>query len=225
MNDNQPQLITLKDLINIGFTSECYINNSILNIENDFVSHLNTDLLSYYREKNLPPFAHNKLADATDALLTLITPNEYEVDKFKDDAEYYLNDSDTNTVNINNHFDALEPTPVNAHRQKLKLINQELKKYNQGLFGNGNRMSIGSLSFQLVALQEVIQNLSKSDPEYQEIERKKYKEKIEMKFVKTLYRTWKIFTGTTKSLYTDNEYNNPVSGEFFSLVKMCFLQP
>jgi hypothetical protein len=35
---------------------------------------------------------------------------------------------------------------------------------------------------------------------------------------------WKIFTGARVSLYTTDAIDDSISGEFFNLVKLCFIQ-
>jgi hypothetical protein len=222
MNNKQHSLITLEDLENIGFNSDNYINNSIDGIENDFVAHINTVLQHYYRDKKLTSVSNNKLPDAVDTLLELITSNEYEASIIKANAMQNINDSDVNIDNIISYFEALAPAPVNTHSKKLRLINKALREHNQGLFGGGAKMSIESIFHQLETLQEVIKSLRKSDAEFKELESKQYKSKVELTFIKKLYTTWKTFTGAKKGLYITNEYDDSISGEFFNLVKLCF---
>jgi hypothetical protein len=222
MNNKQHTLITLEDLGTIGFNSDSYINNSIDGIDADFVTHINTVLQHHYRDKNLTSVSNKKLPNAVDALLELITSNEYEANIIKSNAMQNINDSDVNIDNIVSYFEALAPAPVNTHSKKLMLINKALREHNQGLFGGGSQMSIESIFHQLETLQKVIENLSDSDTEFKKLEDKNIKTKLDMEFIKSLYVEWKIFTGATNSLYTTNPIDDSISGEFFNLVKLCF---
>ena len=222
INNKQPNLITLEDLKNIGFNSDSYINNSIDEIEYDFVTHINTTLQHYYRDKKLTSTPNNKLPNAVDTLLDLITSNEYEANTAKSNAMQNINDSDINISNIISYFEALAPAPVNTHNKKLQLINKELRKHNQGLFGGGGSMSIESIFHQLETLQKVMENLRESNAEFKKLENKNVKSELDNELIKSLYTEWKIFTGAKKALYTTNPIDDSISGEFFNLVKLCF---
>ncbi len=224
MKSKLQQLITVQDLKGIGFTSESYVNNTINDIEDDFASHINVTLQHYYRDKNLTTISNKKLADAANALLALISSNEYEANTFKTDAIHNLNNSDIDINNIDLHFEAEAPAPINTHSKKLQLINKELRRHNQGLFGGGNQMSIESIFHQLETLQKVIKNLSESDAEFKKLEDKKSKAKLELTLIKNLYVIWKIFTGAKRGLYNTNAYDDSISGEFFNLAKLCFIK-
>jgi hypothetical protein len=218
------QLITAQNLKYIGFTSKSYINETINDIEDDFTTHVNITLQHYYRDKNLTTISNKKLSDAADALLALISTNEYEANVFKADAIHNLKKSNINIDNNTLHFEALAPAPINTHSKKLQLINAELRKHKQGLFGGGNEMSIESIFHQLTILQTAIKNLSESNNEFKILEDKKSKAKLELKLIQSLYVNWKIFTGARVSLYTTDAIDDSISGEFFNLVKLCFIQ-
>jgi hypothetical protein len=213
------QLITAQDLKDIGFTSESYIQSSIDDIESVFITHINITLQHYYRDKNLTSISNQKLSNATDALLALLTSNEYEANILKSEAMQNLNTDNQNTTS---YFDAVAPVPIDTHSKKIQLINKALRKHNQGLFGGGNQMSIESIFHQLETLQKVIKNLSKSDAEFKKLEDKKSKAKLELTLIKDLHVNWKMFTGAKRGLYNTNAYDESISGEFFSLVKLCF---
>ena len=222
MNNKQHTLITLEDLKTIWLKPDGYINNSIDGIENDFVAHINTVLQHYYRDKKLTSTPNNKLPNAVDTLLELITSNEYEASIVKSNAMQNINDLDINIDNIVSYFEALAPAPVNTHRKKLRIINKALRVHNHGLFGGGGEMSIESIFHQLETLQKVIENLSESNAEFKKLEDRNVKSKLDTELIKSLYMEWRIFTGATSSLYTTNPIDDSISGEFFNLVKLCF---
>ena len=229
------QLITEKELVDIGITYKKFTARSFFNIlsqktdtsTKDFLKTINLQLLLY--QQNLDNRENNFSKRLTQAASMVIELIDYDNEK-----NYTLEDQRKLNIESDDFYSPLKHTS-NPHNRKLGIIDNELKKSQTQSFNQDNPLSLQVIYTSMLILRNVLGklnptnalNIEKKDrpsslaSEFQALEQSK--SDVTKVFIINLYKNLKEYTGH-KTKYSTDSYTDTISGVFFELIKMCLIR-